>query len=370
MGPHETPAPRRPSTPSTSRLSSPRTRGRTTTGKGNGAGSSTDSGGGTHRGNRPGTGAGATANANGTAMASGAINKTSQANFGRIRGVYLTHEAFLEKGDAWLRQMKSRGVNALVIDIKNDSGYVFTDSKTKMQLQHAKRLGFYTIARMVAFKDAFACRRHPDWVLMRSRNWLNPANPRVQQYDEGIARKAANLGVNEVQWDYVRYPDARYSYTQKHRAQTISRFLAYSRADLHKRNVSVSADVFGLVTTAQDDMGIGQVWENLTTSVDVLSPMIYPSHYGTGHYGLTSPVQAPYQLIRGALKDAVKRNNVLKKKGVKVATIRPWLQDFDYKASYGPKEIRAQIRACNQSGVWSYLFWNAGSTYTRGVSLR
>lgn len=287
-----------------------------------------------------------------------------------VHGVFLTHDAFMKRTDAYWQGLKKRGVNALVVNVKDDSGYVYIDAKTRNQVQHVETLGFYTIARMVAFKDPTACKAHPNWVFLRSRNWLDPANPQVQQYDLGIARRAATLGVDEVQWDYVRYPDARISYSRSHRPQTISRFLATSRSQLHEKHVRVSADIFGLVTTASDDMGIGQLWESVSPSVDVLSPMVYPSHYGRGHYGLKSPVHAPYALIRGALKDAERRNNLLHKKGIATASIRPWLQDFDYKASYGRREIRAQIEACKAMGISSYLFWNASNSYTPDVSLR
>lgn len=287
-----------------------------------------------------------------------------------VRGVFLTHDAFMKRSDGYWRDLKQRGVNTLVVDIKDGSGYVYTDAKTKAKVQHVEDLGFYTIARMVAFKDPTACKWHPGWVFLRSRNWLDPANPQVQQYDLGIARRAAVLGIDEVQWDYVRYPDARISYSRSRRPQTISRFLATSRSQLHQQHVRVSADVFGLVTAARDDMGIGQLWESVSPSVDVLSPMIYPSHYGSGHYGLKSPVHSPAALIHGALRDAKQRNDVLRKRGISTAAVRPWLQDFDYKASYGRREIRAQIDACKRLGISSYLFWNAANSYTPGVSLR
>jgi hypothetical protein len=152
------------------------------------------------------------------------------------------------------------------------------------------------------------------------------------------------------------------------KAQTIGNFLKYARDRLSAMGTVVSADVFGLVTTAEDDMNIGQQLEYLADSVDVICPMVYPSHYGKGMYGVAEPDFEPYKIVNYSMKKAKER---LDNNPTSTAKLRPWLQDFSavylprYK-KYGPAEIRAQIKATNDAGVNEWILWNAANRYTRG----
>src|SRR5699024_1153788 len=112
--------------------------------------------------------------------------------------------------------------------------------------------------------------------------------------------------------------------------------------------VQLSADVFGLVTTARDDMGIGQKWEEMATRLDYISPMTYPSHYAEGSYGIDHPDDHPYDVMKHAIRDACERNETLREKGKKPAIIRPWIQDFDLQRSYTAKDVRRQIKALDE----------------------
>ncbi|HOR87052.1 MAG TPA: putative glycoside hydrolase, partial [Bacillota bacterium] len=157
----------------------------------------------------------------------------------------------------------------------------------------------------------------------------------------------------------------------KSKPEAIAEFLSYGRERLSKKGIVVSADVFGLVTTSADDMHIGQHLESIAGSVDVICPMVYPSHYGPGSYGVAEPDFEPYKIVNRSMTVAQGRINAMKDTGSK-AILRPWLQDFTasylkrYKR-YGPAEVRAQIDATYNSGTEEWLLWNAGNVYTSGA---
>lgn len=305
-------------------------------------------------------------------------------DYKNIRGVFLTHDALVGKQfQSAVSLIQRTGLNGMVFDIKDDSGNVFLDSNTKARIQQLRDKHIYTIARFVVFKDAVCANQHPSWCIrtasgriwtQNGTRWVDPTNPNVQSYNIALAKKVANLGVDEVQFDYVRFPDAnlrtaRFYQAGFTRSNVIAAYLKKATPALHGEGVKVSADVFGLVTTAVDDMGIGQLWEKMSPNVDVISPMMYPSHYAPGSYGVKSPVHNPHTIIEGGLRDALRRNGKLQKSGVRPATIRPWLQDFDMKASYGATEVAAQINAGKERGIHGYLLWNQGSQYTQGSHL-
>lgn len=132
----------------------------------------------------------------------------------------------------------------------------------------------------------------------------------------------------------------------------------------------MSADVFGVSTSAKGDTGIGQQWESLTQAVDVMSPMTYPSHYGPGEYGIKVPDAEPYKLIKSALQPAIQRDKALEKQKKHAAKIRPWYQDFtatwvDGHITYGSQQVKDQIRAGKELGIHGYLLWNASNEYTK-----
>jgi dihydroxynaphthoic acid synthetase len=188
------------------------------------------------------------------------------------------------------------------------------------------------------------------------------------------AQEALDMGFSEVQWDYVRFPDvtntmrATMTYpgsNGKSRSDNIRDFILYSRKQLASYNVPVTADVFGLVTHAEGDVEIGQQWETVIAAADAVLPMVYPSHYSTGHYGFVKPGAVPYQLIRVSLTDAVERTNFLRDSArITVGEIRPWLEAMSIRGlSYGAPEVRAQIQATYDVGLKSWALWNPGSKY-------
>lgn len=321
-----------------------------------------------------------------------------------VKGIYMTgHTVASQKRFASLLGLVDRTeLNAVVIDVKNDEGLVMYKSDLKdVQLSGAnssilikdirtivKTLDdkkVYPIARIVTFKDNKAASKFPNlavkthngsvWRDRHGQAWLNPYNPEAWEYVVDVAEEAAINGFKEIQFDYVRFPTdgnmkaINYGSSQNiAKEKAISDFLKYARNRLSKMGVVVSADVFGLVTTVKDDMNIGQQLEYISESVDVICPMVYPSHYGNGSYGVSVPDFEPYKIVNYSMKTAQQRLN---DNTGNIAKLRPWLQDFtasylpSYKV-YGPKEIRAQIKATNDAGVKEWILWNAGNKYTAG----
>jgi hypothetical protein len=184
------------------------------------------------------------------------------------------------------------------------------------------------------------------------------------------------MGFAEVQWDYVRFPDVKESVRRtmafpgsngKIREDNIRDFIAYSREQLREYQAPVTADVFGLVTHLEGDVGIGQNWEKVISTADAVLPMVYPSHYYAGMYGFQNPNANPYEVIRISMEDAVQRTKYVAGEGKKVGEVVPWLQAMSAtwmdNIEYGPTHLRAQIQAVYDSGLKSWTLWNPGSKY-------
>jgi hypothetical protein len=211
------------------------------------------------------------------------------------------------------------------------------------------------------------------WLDQDSVSWLNLHDRRVWDYHVDLAREVVKAGFPEIQWDYVRFPDAPEALRARAvfpgadgRSSTdaIRAFLGYSREALAKEGALVTADVFGVTTSYRIDVGIGQVWESFIDQVDVALPMVYPSHYWTGSFGFEEPNAYPYEIVRRALRDAISRSALVEGAG----TVRPWLQDFSLgQPPYGAPEVRAQIQAAYDAGVEEWILWNPGSRYTESA---
>ncbi len=325
------------------------------------------------------------------------------------KGIYLTgRSAGNSNFQRLLQFVVSTELNAMVIDVKEDEGRVTyksgvpvvkevgSDNTVFIQdvdsvVQTLKENHIYPIARIVCFKDPFLAGKKTDWAMHKKTGgvwsdkkgtvWIDPYRKEVWDYNIAIAKEAAQKGFKEIQFDYVRFPDngkkidaevAFHEQNGKEKQQVIADFLAYAKAELAPFNVYISADVFGLVPSVSDDMGIGQKWEMVSPNVDYISPMTYPSHYANGTYGLRVPDAKPYETILHSVKDAQQKNAGLEQNQIKSAAIRPWLQDFTARwvkghIPYGPAEVSAQIKAAKDLGVDQYLIWNAGNTYSQAA---
>lgn len=318
----------------------------------------------------------------------------------QARGIYLTGgTAGNPASFRYLVELvDSTGLNAMVINIKPESGKAtyatavqsFRDAgAVSVQirdlegvLRMAKAYGIYTIARLVVFNDSTLTRHNPDlavkwpdgslWRDAGGNYWADPFRPEVWEYNIDLAVEAAQLGFDEIQFDYVRFPtdgdveSAVYSRPSGpkniNRVLAITDFLNYARERLAPYGARTSADVYGIICSSRADTALGQVLEDVYGAVDYVSPMIYPSHYGSGHFGLDDPDAEPYLTIRGALEDALERL------GPEAAPrLRPWLQDFTLNNYYGPEQVLDQIRATHELGIHGWLLWSPSNRYTEAA---
>jgi hypothetical protein len=300
--------------------------------------------------------------------------------------------------ESLIRLADETEINSFVVDIKEALGEVSHRTRVPLARQVGAdrnpaigdlralvaRLGehgIYPIARIVVFKDPLLATARPEWSITRSDgtlwaddkgvHWVDPYNRDVWDYNIELAREAVALGFSEIQWDYVRFPDVPGSYLRdavypardgRTMVQGIREFIIHSRERLGDLGVPITADVFGVVTSAAHDVGIGQLWEQLADVTDVLLPMVYPSHYPRGTWGFPHPNAEPYAIVHKALGHGVARSAKIPGG----ATIRPWLQAFSLgDPPYGPAEIRAQIDAVYDVGLTEWILWNPSSRYVR-----
>jgi hypothetical protein len=194
-------------------------------------------------------------------------------------------------------------------------------------------------------------------------------------YAAELAREAVQLGFEEVQFDYVRFPDeprsrmVRAVFPARRNGEppreAVRRQVQLLTGLVKPLGVPVTFDLFGLTTSVTGDLGIGQVWEDFVDVADVVLPMVYPSHYTRGAFGFRTPNAHPYKVVRLALTDALARTT-----GPGAAKIRPYLQAFTLgrrRPRYTPFEIREQIRAASELGIESWVLWNPRSVYQRAA---
>ncbi|WML48739.1 putative glycoside hydrolase [Neobacillus sp. PS3-34] len=328
-----------------------------------------------------------------------------------VRGIYV--KASNTKGPRFnqlLTLVQKTDLNAMVIDIKDDNGNLtFLPSKNspyysigKPYIAEPRKLietlqnnHIYPIARIVVFKDTVKAAKNPDWSFKTSKgvwknargdSFTNPFLKEVWDYNIGMAIEAANLGFKEIQFDYVRFPEKfetfekNLNYQRKSigqlspnneriRVAAVSRFVHYAHQKLIPYHVKMSVDTFGNATVIPEARGIGQNFSEIAQNVDVISAMIYPSHWN-GIFGIKKPDLQPYQLVKQYTKVEKSRLTQLPNPPVS----RPWLQDFtatwlgagNFK-TYGKKEIEDQVSALHSEGIDGFLLWSGTNTYTANV---
>jgi hypothetical protein len=282
-------------------------------------------------------------------------------------------------------------LNAVVIDIKDERGEVswvprspqarlagaglpkITDPAATVRALH--RRDIYVIGRIVTFQDSVLAKARPDlavqdigggtWKSTKGLSWLDPYATEAQDYDISLAVEAVELGFDEIQFDYVRFPTdgdtTRMWFPHKDERlphEVVRDFLHRARGQIVPRGAYLSVDLFGLTALVTDDLGIGQRIELIAREVDYISLMLYPSHYHKPEYGIADPEAEPYKTVSVSLRDAKRR---IKGTGAK---LRPWLQDFTLRTPYTPVEVRAQIEAVQDQGIDGWLLWNARNRYT------
>jgi len=287
-------------------------------------------------------------------------------------------------------------VNAVVIDIKDYTGRIgfpvddpvlvasgaeqdrIPDIKEFIASLHAK--GIYVIGRISSFQDSYIVTKHPEWAVATKEGgiwqdtkgvkWLDPGNHDVWDYLTAIGKQSYAVGFDELNFDYIRFPsdgkleDMSFPSFAANGTSTksviIKDFFSYLHDTFAPLHIPISADLFGLTTSATDDMGIGQILENALPYFDYVSPMVYPSHFGHGFIGYAKPAEYPYEVIKYSIEHAVERAQAASSSPSK---LRPWLQAFDLGAIYTPEMIRKEMQATYDVGLNSWLLWNAASVY-------
>lgn len=330
-----------------------------------------------------------------------------------VRGLYLTGNSAGLRLQNYIDFIKKSDLNSIVIDIKEDNGMLtfrpdenspyYERSRNLMSnprevLEKLEEEQIYPIARIVVFKDTQLAQDKPEWSFLESNgkvwknnkgeSFVNPFIKDVWEYNVGVAKMAAELGFQDIQFDYVRFPegferrDKELKYGKgdyadfegddvKQRVQAVTDFVEYARNALKAYDVDVSVDIFGYSATIPEAPGIGQNFTKISENVDVISSMIYPSHW-TSYFGIAKPDTEPYKLVQEYTKVENARLGELENPPVS----RPWIQDFEAPwlyppgvpvFQYGKKEVEDQIRALNEAGINEFLLWNANNKYTEGV---
>ncbi len=307
-----------------------------------------------------------------------------------VKGIHITSSVAsnLELFKQCLSLADRTELNAMVIDIKETDGIIAYNADIPL----AKEIGairpilnideiirlcnqhrLYKIARICVFKDNLLAQKRPDmaivdkngqvWSDFKGCRWTNPYSHNVWEYNFNLAKDIIAYGFDEVQFDYLRFPtDGQISNcwygterNNKTAQMAISDFVKFCKQGLKGKGY-ISVDIFGL--SIDRDLGIGQNFIEIAQYADFISPMVYPSHYYRGEYGLMDPDAMPYDVINFSTKIAMRRLEGTSCK------LRSWLQDFSLKHPYGPVEVQLQIKALSQHGCNSWLLWNPFCKYT------
>jgi hypothetical protein len=306
-----------------------------------------------------------------------------------MRGVHITMGLASLRGklDEYFALTKS-GLNTIELDVKDESGEVAfsepavalarsvgaarTYYRPRQVARRAHDRGLYLIGRVVVFEDPILAVRRPGmairtpgggvWTNSAGLGWSNPYDRRVWKYNVDVAAAAVRSGFDEIMFDYIRFPSDgdvdSAVYGRRARAPkgvTIARFLTYARERLRPLGARVSAAVFGLSATRE--LGIGQATRRIAPHVDVLYPMVYPSHYGAGELGLDDPNALPGWTVARSLRDF--RRTL---RGLDTRLI-PWLQDFSLGRTYALEDVQEQVKAARRAATGGFLLWNPSGVY-------
>ncbi|MFE2755518.1 putative glycoside hydrolase [Actinosynnema sp. NPDC059335] len=310
-----------------------------------------------------------------------------------MRAVHMSAAAWATASlrDPVLAMAREGRIDTVQLDIKDESGEIGYDSQVplarqiganrnyydaKAVIDELHGLGLRVVGRLVAFRDPVLGKASwqsgaRDRVAQNSSGapwsahygeyaFTNFANPEVRDYNIAIAKEAASLGFDDILYDYVRRPDGPlgqmvFPGLATSPEQSIVEFLRDNRAAVRPLGAYLGASVFGIAAHSPGD--VAQDIPAIAAHVDYVSPMVYPSHWGPGEYGVGNPNAQPYEIVRASVADFV---GMTQGTG---ATVIPWLQAFSLGVAYGPGEVQAQVRASAEAGAPSFLLWNAACTY-------
>ncbi len=314
-----------------------------------------------------------------------------------VKAIYMT--SWVAGTKDWRRELvefvKKSELNSIVIDVKDYTGMMAFDTENeKIKAEGSEEIrvkdmkdfvenlhdaGIYAIARITVFQDPYYAKKHPEiavqkkngalWKDKKGLSYLDPGAREYWDYIIEVARASERAGFDELNFDYIRFPsdgnmkDIAFPISgQRNKVEVLSEFFAYLNSKLSDLPTPISADVFGMVATNYDDLNIGQVLEAIAPHFDYIAPMVYPSHYPPTFQGYKNPAAHPYEIVRFSMDKAVER---LIAASSTPSKLRPWLQDFDLGANYGVAEVEAQKKAVYDSGLTSWMSWDAGNKYTQ-----
>jgi hypothetical protein len=305
----------------------------------------------------------------------------------KMTGVYFPSTCLCGRSfEGIVHYMQSAGLNLAVLHAKDPQGRLFwkSDNSTAVNIgaptrnvtldkavQILKQKGMWTVAKLDVFQDSLLVTNHPEMGVMDSKtgelwtdrkglHWANPYDRRVWEYTIELCLELIEIGIDEIQFDYVRFPSdgdlsgIKYPITLEgtSQAECIGKFLAYANSQLKPLGATISVDIFGLTAWKSEDFGVGQVLEKIAPHVDVLCPMLYPSHFPENFLSLKNPGQYPHKILKLSLEEMKKRTN---------KDIRPWIQGF----WYTPAEINAQLQGARDSGIQNWTVWNPTGRYDK-----
>lgn len=310
----------------------------------------------------------------------------------RAKGLYLTASSAgnPKKIDEIIDLIGRTELNAVVIDIKDYTGYILYDSQVPLvkelkfirnQLGDARSLikklhehNIYVIARQTVFQDQILALKKSEWAIQstaggvwrdrKGLSWVDPTRIEVWEYNVAVAKEAIDLGFDEINFDYVRFPtdgnmsQIVYKNGEEKLYDVMKKFYQYLNVELGADTAKLSLDFFGFVMERHDGMTIGQRLEDAVGKVHYISPMMYPSHYPKGHLGLENPAAHPAIVIDNGMKNGIPYV------ASSTTKIRPWIQAFNLGAVYDASKIRAQIDAVEKYPNAGWLLWNASNRYT------
>ncbi len=337
-----------------------------------------------------------------------------------VRSVYMTscYAGTPTLRDGLVKLIQETELNSVVIDIKDYSGMISFKSKfsdlEKAYSTHCpvkdmrdfvyslNEKGIYVIGRITVFQDNHLTSLRPDLAVLRESDkkvwkdnkgisFTDPSAEEVWEYHVRLAKESYDLGFDELNFDYIRFPsdgpmnDIYFPFSKDgNKADLLEKFFIYLHNEFKDTGIVTSADLFGMTTTVENDLGIGQVWEKALPYFDFLSPMVYPSHYPFGFKGLGNPNESLYEVVKWSLDDAVERTTastttvwtvgservgtstpaVYTKKVYDKKRVRPWIQDFRYGGPYTAEDVRLQIEAVYSAGLKSWMLWDPSNRYS------
>ena len=327
----------------------------------------------------------------------------------KVKGIYLAskplgNESFMS---TFWDNMDDTELNAVVIDIKDDYGRITYDMQNVPMvdelgavsadiddlpalMEQFKEHGIYTIARIVSMRDPYIGEVKPEWCLTNpdgtiykdnsGYTWINPYKTEYWDYLVSIAKQCAKDGFDEIQFDYIRFctdrgaNDCVFDEEEtrgRDKISIITEAVQYLYDNIREEDVYISCDVFGtIIGSSIDARSVGQDYAQLASIVDYMCPMIYPSHYAAGNFGLDMPDKHPYESISGALKNSRSVRQRSASDSGRQAGVRPWLQAFTASwlgsgnyIEYDAEAVRQQIQAVYDAGYDEWILWSASVSY-------